>query len=150
MPQQLFESPTTPPPAPVAPAPVDYTPWAQSPPVTDPLAAIPAQAFVTQPAPQPVQPVYEPQPIASVAPAAAVVAAPTLAPALAPAAAQDKNDLWFISTEPDDVDAALDDDDQVAPKEPSSVTTVVLTIGMAILVIVLVLVFFSLMTSLLG
>jgi hypothetical protein len=178
-----------PPPPMPEPAPVSYAPWAQNPPAMDPLAAIPAQRFVSQPAPQlqpapqpqtapqpvqQVQPIYPAQPVAAApvfapplqplvqqpapAPAAApapMAAAPYVAPAMAaaavaPAVAQDQNDLWFLSTEPEDVDAAPDDEDAVAPKEPSTVLTAVLTIGMAILVIVLVLVFFSLMTSLLG
>jgi len=71
-------------------------------------------------------------------------------PAAAPVAAQDQKDPSFLSTEPEDVDSASDDEDEVAPKEPTTVFTAIVTIGMAILVIVLVLVFFSLMTSLLG
>jgi hypothetical protein len=81
--------------------------------------------------------------------AAAAAATPAVASPITPAAAPEQHDLWFLSTEPDDIDAPFDDDAAAAQKEPSSVLTAVLTIGMAILVIVLVLVFFSLMTSLL-
>ena len=156
------------------PAPTSYAPWAQNAPTMDPLAEIPAQRFVTQPAEQPVQPAHQQplapapvfappapqQPVATapayVAPVATAAVAPAMAPATgtmpaaAPVAAQDQNDPSFLSTEPEDVDSASDDEDEVAPKESTTVFTAIVTIGMAILVIVLVLVFFSLMTSLLG
>jgi hypothetical protein len=150
-----------------APGPVaaSYSPWVQDPPSMDPLAAIPAQQFATPAqqdyAPQAVEApsifapplqTYEPEPYAlePVTPDPYVDMAPAGAAAVGPAVAQDQSDLWFLSTEPDDVDAVTTEEDNVAPKEPSSVMTAALTIGMAILVIVLVLVFFSLMTSLLG
>jgi hypothetical protein len=160
------------------PASTATTPWSQNPPVMDPLAAIPAQPFLAQPqmsglqpapplgpirpatplAPIQAAPVFAPPverdslaPVAPMEPmaAAAAAATPAVASPITPAAAPEQHDLWFLSTEPDDIDAPFDDDAAAAQKEPSSVLTAVLTIGMAILVIVLVLVFFSLMTSLL-
>jgi hypothetical protein len=63
--------------------------------------------------------------------------------------AREQSDLWFLSTEPDGA-AESDESDEVAQgKQPSSILTAILTIGMAVLVIVLVLVFIQLMTSLL-
>lgn len=61
--------------------------------------------------------------------------------------AADRSDLWFLSTEPDT--ATVDGVDVADVKEPSPLMTGALTIGMAVLVIVLVLVFIQLMTSLL-
>lgn len=73
---------------------------------------------------------------------------PTTASAQAPAvAAHEQSDLWFLATEPADVDAA--GEAQVAVAKDSSILTAGLTILFAILVIVLVLVFIELMTSLL-
>jgi hypothetical protein len=66
-------------------------------------------------------------------------------PAASAVATPDQSDLWFLSTEPDDID----DGNITEGREPSGILTAVLTIGMAILVIVLVLVFIQLMTSLL-
>lgn len=81
---------------------------------------------------------------------AAVMAAPapTASAQAATASAQNQSELWFLSTEPTDV-VETRDDDIYGGKEPSPVLTAVLTIGMALLVIVLVLVFIQLMTSLL-
>ena len=66
----------------------------------------------------------------------------------APAVAQEQSDLWFLATENADGDAATSDGIKVA-KEPSPMLTAGLTIAFAILVIVLILVFIQLMTSLL-
>ncbi len=79
---------------------------------------------------------------APVAAAAATLAAP---------AAVEQNDLWFLSTEPQETAEAVDVTTATAEtaKQSSSVLTAGLTIGMAILVIVLVLVFIQLMTSIL-
>jgi hypothetical protein len=132
----------------------------------DPLAAIPAQQFVTQPAQQdyasqaveapsifapPLQP-YVPEAHASgpVVPEPYVGTAAAVSAAVAPAVPRDESDLPFLSTEPNDVDAATAEEDSVAPKKQSFLLTAVVTVGMAILVVVLVLVFLSLMTSFLG
>jgi hypothetical protein len=88
--------------------------------------------------------VEEQAPAPYVAPMAA--AAGASAAAIAPAAPVDQN-LWYLSTEPNDVDAVTGSDEVAERKGSSRVLTAAVTIGMAILVIALVLVFFSLMTS---
>jgi hypothetical protein len=61
--------------------------------------------------------------------------------------AADQADLWFLNNQPAAVAVA---DDEVHPEGKSnSILTAGLTIGFALLVIVLVLVFIQLMTSLL-
>ena len=80
--------------------------------------------------------------------AAPVATAAGTAPAPAPL---EQNDLWFLSTEPQETAEAVESTTGTAetPKQSSSVLMAGLTIGMAILVIVLVLVFIQLMTSIL-
>ena len=88
---------------------------------------------------------FEPASYASQQPAAAMPMTADSRPSAAAAVASD-NDLWFLSTEPTEAEVAAA---PAATKEPSSALTGFLTIGMAVLVIVLVLVFIQLMTSLL-
>lgn len=138
------------------------------------LAPIPPQGAEFAPPPW-AQPAYEAESVAQ--PAApspfAPAAAPTYAPAMysdplpgpaarpvsqradanlaevTPVNAQHQGDLWFLSTEPADVDAPDVAESPIDAKKPSPILTGILTIGVAVLVIVLVLVFIQLMTSLL-
>jgi hypothetical protein len=80
------------------------------------------------------------------------VPSPGLRGSAAQAQTDTQSDLWFLQNDADvassPVSGAVGDDPEVG-REPSAVITSVLTVGMAILVIVLVLVFIQLMTSLL-
>ncbi len=122
-------------------------PWAKPAPVADPLAQLPA-APASAPSPF-APPVYAPPTYIEPLPATALATAgPVTSAAPQVTAAQDQSDLWFLSTEPGGV-AADGRDDITEGREPSPVLTGILTVGMAVLVIVLVLVFIQLMTSLL-
>jgi hypothetical protein len=159
-----FAPAPAPAPAPVAdPAPAPFEEpaprWAQPTYDAQPLAQAPV---AREPAPSPfapapvagayAQPVYaEPMyidPLPASAPPITGERADA-APQLATVAAQDQSDLWFLSTEPSDGEGAEARHEVVEGKEPSALLTGILTIGMAVLVIVLVLVFIQLMTSLL-
>ena len=149
-------------PAAPAPEPVSWAPTATSP--ADDFFAPPEWNVPHDPAtPAPWQPTPAAQPQAQLSstfapsptfePAsyanqpAAATQMPTAAaqPASAASIASD-NDLWFLSTEPSEAEVAAA---PAAAKEPSSLFTGALTVGMAVLVIFLVLVFIQLMTSLL-
>jgi hypothetical protein len=127
-------------PSPVAPEPAQswLEPVAPPTPSGDPLAAVPAAAFEAaspfvpaRPAPAPVQPAASPR----------STAVSTATPAAADAA-----DLWFLASEPQ---PAAGEVESREARQSSSILTGALTIGMALLVIVLVLVFIQLMTSIL-
>jgi hypothetical protein len=124
-------------------------PYAAPAPYVAPYAApapyvAPAPAYQPEPEPyqpQPYQPQpYQPQPYQSEAQAApyARTAAATTDP---------QADLWFLSNQPSAAVAA--DDEEETEVRSSSLMTAGLTVGFAILVIVLVLVFIQLMTSIL-
>ncbi|MEX2547765.1 MAG: hypothetical protein WD830_08250 [Chloroflexota bacterium] len=134
-----------PPPAYAAPQePMPYAPLgpaAMASPVTQqliPHASVAAPAFAPPPYVEP----ERSQPLPAASPRMVASAA------LPAVSAQDQSDLWFLATEPDDVNDGNEDAISEG-KEPSQILTAILTIGMAILVIVLVLVFIQLMTSLL-
>jgi hypothetical protein len=162
--------PTQQPLAPIAPPPADPAPFA-------PAAQVATSAITDDDLPPPWGTAVVPHapaaavdPMAAFAPAVAAPAAPALAPipdpAFAPpapveqpqpaapasvsqASATEQNDLWFLSTEPQETGDAVDGQGVATANRPSSMLTAALTIGMAILVIVLVLVFIQLMTSIL-
>ena len=142
------------------PAPPQYQPPAPQPsawppaqpigPAHDPLAGLPAAPYV---APSP----YAPAPYAPIAPTPATPQQmPVQSFQSAPAAgsrartgqvAADQADLWFLSNQP--AATTLADDDAQPEGRSSSILTAALTIGFALLVIFLVLVFIQFMTSLL-
>ena len=131
-PQPISEPVFAPPPS------IEPQPVAQ--PLVDPWAA-PAEPDWGQPT------VMEPLATETAQQAPAAAAAGTM---VAPAA-MEQNDLWFLSTEPQETAQAVEATSGTSEtaKQSSSVLTAGLTIGMAILVIVLVLVFIQLMTSIL-
>jgi len=122
-----------------------------------PIAPAPAEesarvepAPMDEPAPRWAQPTYDAEPVTNgpVAPAPSPFAPPLVAgPYAQPMHAEPLQTV--LSTEPDDVDGTEASDEIVEGKEPSRLLTGLLTIGMAVLVVVLVLGFIQLMTSLL-
>jgi hypothetical protein len=126
---------------PVFAPPPSIEPTAVAEPLVDPWTA-PAEPDWGQPT------VLEPlaPQTAEAAPLAATAAAVAAAPV-----AQEQNDLWFLSTEPQETTEPAHESTAAVEttKQSSSMLTAGLTIGMAVLVIVLVLVFIQLMTSIL-
>jgi hypothetical protein len=105
----------------------------------------PAWPAAPQPFDQPSRPQHMPQPVQS---APLVQSAPTGGSrARTGGVAADQADLWFLNNQP--APAAAEFDEHVAEGKSNSILTAGLTIGFALLVIVLVLVFIQLMTSLL-
>ncbi len=100
-------------------------------PINDPLAQVPAA---------PVEPAVK-------AEASSSSVASTASAAGHQGTSPDTSDLWFLSSEPNT--ATLSADGDAAARQSSSLLTGALTVGMAILVVVLVLVFIQLMTSIL-
>jgi hypothetical protein len=95
----------------------------------------------------PAQSQYPAQPVQSVPSVHSAPAAGSRARTGQANAAADQADLWFLSNQPAAV--TTPDDGAQAVTKLSSILTAILTIGFALLVIVLVLVFVQLMTSLL-
>ena len=130
---------------PPAPQPSAWPPTQPGGQAHDPLAGLPAAPYVA------------PAPYAPIAPAPATPQQmPVQSFQSAPAAgsrartgqvAADQADLWFLSNQP--AATTVEDDDAQTEGRSSSILTAGLTIGFALLVIVLVLVFIQLMTSLL-
>jgi hypothetical protein len=99
-----------------------------APAVAAPLAPIPDPAFAPAPAQQP------PQPVAA---------------NVSQATATEQNDLWFLSTEPQESPEAVNSQGAAVASQPTSAKMAAATVAMAIVVIILVLLFIQLMTSIL-
>ena len=135
----------------------------------DPLASLPAATFAPRaPSNRPVNPPHADPPaesapaaqattvdasasaVQSVAPAPAApapAAATSAVTTTRPQANPDQSDLWFLASEP--VAVGADGADPAKIAQTSTAWTTVLTVGMAVVVILLVLAFIYMMTSLL-
>ena len=148
---QNFQQATPPPPW-TAPQPADT--WKLNNPPADPVTPPPAATLAPAPplAAPPARtyeapPVFEPAPAAPAPVGAAAVATSSSAVS---GATGDQSDLWFLASEPEEGTAdAAPAAEAVATVPPSTMVTAGLTVGMALVVIILVLVFIQLMTALL-